>query len=309
MSKDKKSERVNREELLAAFAQDPRSVDSQFNEATELHKEQFYKQLYGKFEITGMPDHWDYDWFMDTLFKKGYLCITDTYAGVVPLECGLAGINIWSRPTSAIIANHLLGSFQRTIGKNCVVVRLQYNFGNVTRLANLTSGMLSCADGSIATNLINTRVAFIAEAEDKTDADTWKTIYDDVSSGKPAVVVRKGLLSKGSNYTYLNPKQSFIADQVVDLKKELEADRMRKIGIKNTVDKKQRVQSAEVDSVNDQCDYNIQHWIKTITRGLDEANKMFGLNLKLKVNDFSEEVDDGEGGNPLQPDTVEPSAT
>lgn len=288
--------------LSQFWSQEPSEVWAQFTDATEMHKDIYMRQLMGKYDIAGMPDWWDHDYTMRLLFEAGYFCITDTSMGVLPLNCGLAGINVWNRPTTAVIANHILGSFERTIDEDCVIVRLQYNFQGVGRMRDIYSSLLACADGSIATNLMNTRVTFVAEADDPASKKSWEKMYDEVSAGKPCVVVRKGM--NPSQFYYLNPKNSYIADMIIDAKKEIEADKLRKIGIQDTVDKKQRVQSAEVDNANAECKFNSEHWIRTVRRELDKANKMFGLNLSFEVKEV---IEDGkEGIDAADVDGVEP---
>lgn len=279
-----KHQRVSFKDLLENFfQQEPGSVWSQYTESTEMHKDIMLRELMGKFEIEGMPDWWDYDWFMTTLFLRGYLCITDTAMGVIPLKCGTKGINVWNRPTSVVIANHILGDLERTIDVDCVVIRLQYNFQGIERMRSVYSSLLATADGSIAVGLMNTRATFVAEADDEAQAKSWKYMYQKVSEGEPAVVVRKGM--NPSNFYYLNPKQSFVADLVQDVYEKIHGRWLHNIGIRHEVSKKQRVQSAEQDAMNDECEFDILHWVHTIEEGLDKANKMFGLNLKLKVNE------------------------
>lgn len=280
-------------DLLAEFfQQEPGSVVSQFTEATEMHKDIMAREVFGKFEIEGFPEDWDYNWFMQTLFIRGYVAITDTAMGVIPLSCGLSGINVWNRPTTAIFANHILGNFERTIGVDCAVIALQYNFQGITRMLDIYSGLLASADGSVAVNLMNTRVAFVAEAENEAQSKSWKYMYDKITRGEPAVVVRKGM--NPTNFYYLNPKQSYIANDVHELKRNIWQDWLCKIGIAKNVDKKQRVQSAEIDSANSECEFDIRHWEKTIREGLEKANQMFGLNLRLKVYENAPEDNTSE---------------
>lgn len=287
-----KNKNIPFKDLLSQFfSQEPESVWSQYTEATEMHKDIMLRELMGKLEIEGMPEWWDYDYFMKTLFLRGYICITDTAMGVLPLKCGTAGLNVWNRPTTAIIANHILGDFERIIDVDCVIVRLQYDYQGIERMRNIFSSLMATADGSIAVGLMNTRVSFVAEADSEAEAKSWKYMYQKVSEGEPAVVVKKGM--NPSNFYYLNPKQSFIADMVNDVFDKVHGRWLHCIGIRHELSKKQRVQSAEVEATNDVCEFDIKHWIHTISESLNKANKMFGLNLRLKVNDnVNTEIDE-----------------
>lgn len=109
-----------------AFGQKPNKVDAQFTARTEYYKWVLLNKIKGEIEIT-CPETWDTDYFLDTLLLEGKICITDTTAGVMPLQCGVFGLNAFQRPTSVNIANPVLGSFTRNIDQNCI---LMYLFDN-----------------------------------------------------------------------------------------------------------------------------------------------------------------------------------
>jgi hypothetical protein len=135
------------------------------------------KKLFGAFEFSGIPDAWDYDYFLTHLFIDGYIAITDTAIGVIPLRCGVTGINVFDHPTTAIFANPVLGNFERELfGENsatsCALVKLQYDYNGIMPLIERYSELLAMCDNSIAVNLRNSKVAFIGFVSSKQQAAT-----------------------------------------------------------------------------------------------------------------------------------------
>lgn len=256
-----------------------------------------FKKLFGAFEFGGVPDTWDYDYFLTNLFITGYVAITDTPIGVIPLRCGITGINVFDHPTHAIFANAVLGNFERELygddtAISCALIKLQYNYGGVMPLINRYATMLSLCDNSIAVNLRNSKVAFIGFVSSKQQAATMQKMYKDIDDGKPAVYVKKDDITT-DDILYNRVKESYIANDVQLLKQSIKNDFLTEIGLNNAnTDKRERLVVDEVNANNTEIRANVQHWIDTINEGLRRANSLFGLSLSCKLRHF----DEGERG-------------
>lgn len=270
--------------LREFFASKPSDVDGVLNSAAMYYRYYLLKKLFGRFDFR-IPDSWDKDYMLDALFMEGYFIVTDTEAGIVPLRCGLTGINIYNHPTTAVVANPVLGNFDRTIGIDCALVQLQANYGGVYPMINRYATMLAMCDSSIAVNLMNTKAAFVFGASNKAQAETFKKMYDQITCGQPAVFMKDGLNDE-SIYTF-RVKENYIADDVQLLKRKLVNEFLTEIGINNTnLDKRERLTDDEVNANDQEVIANIQHWIDNITRGINDVNKMYGLDIGFTVRDF-----------------------
>lgn len=276
----------------------PREMKGQLNTDGIIQRDILLNQLLAAITFEGAPDEWDMEYLKMHLFLDGKICITDTAAGVLPLKCGTTGVNVYDRPTTCVIANVVLGNFERTIGEDCALIHFKQDYLGLWPVLELYSYFLSAADSAIAVNLMNSKVSFLGECDDKAQVQTMKKMYDQISCGEPAVFVRKGV---ASNFTYLNPKQSFIADQILEVRKSIRDEYLALIGIRNVnSEKKERLITAEVDAGNSEVDYNIHHWLENINAGLEVANRLYGMNLRAVKTDFApKEVDNGD--NAIQP--------
>lgn len=268
------------------------------NERLQLeYKTWCLKKLFGAFEFGGVPDEWDYDYLLTNLFIHGYIAITDTSAGVVPLRCGITGIDIFDHPTRAIFANAVLGNFERNLyGDNpatdCALVKIQYDFMGVTPVVDRYAALLALCDNSIAVNLRNSKVAFIGLVSSKQQAATFEKLYRDIDGGKPAVYAKKGDGLSTDDIYYNHVRETYIANDVQLLKQSIKNDFLTEVGLNNAnTDKRERLIVDEVNANNDEVQANVQHWLDNIRDGLRRANSLFGLNLSVSLRKF-----DGEKG-------------
>lgn len=270
--------------LREFFAAKPSEVDGVLNSSAMYYRYYLLKKLFGRFEFT-IPEGWDKDYMLDALFMDGYFIVTDTEVGIVPLRCGLTGINIYNHPTTAVVANPVLGNFERIIGETCALVQLQANYSGVYPMINRYSTLLAMCDSSIAVNLMNTKAAFVFGASNKSQAETFKKMYDQITCGKPAVFMKDGL--NDESFFTLPVKQNYIADDVQLLKRKLVNEFLTEIGINNAnLDKRERLTDDEVNANDQEVIANIQHWIDNITYGINEVNRLYDLGVSFRVRDF-----------------------
>lgn len=233
------------------------------------------------FELTGCPDNWDLDYVLEKIFVNGYICISDTAAGILPLECGISGINVYNHPTTCIIANPVLGNFEKTIDETCALVKLQYNYTGIMDIIAHYATKLSECDASIAVNLMNSKVAFIGLVGSKQQAQSMKLMYDKIAQGEPAVFVRGDQIN-ADNILYNHVKENYIASEVQRLKRQIMSEFLTEIGVNNAnTDKRERLTDNEVEVNDHEIQLNSAYWLEQMREGFDKANELFGLSVKL----------------------------
>lgn len=251
-----------------------------------------FRKAMSIYELSGVPEEWDLDYFMSVLFSQGFITITDTAMGILPLKCGVSGINVFNHPTTVIVANPVLGNFSRTIDEDCVLVKLSYDYRGLMDIIYRYATMLAECDNSISVNLMNSKVAFIGLVESKAQANSMKLMYDKISSGEPAVFV-KGSQINGDQILYNHVKENFIASDIQILKRKIMSEFLTEIGVNNAnTDKRERLTDNEVEANDSEIQLNAGYWLEQIREGLNKANKMFGLNLAIELkNTFNTEGD------------------
>lgn len=272
------------------FARRPKDVDGVANTSSMYYRDWLLKKILSRFEFSGIPTYWDSDYFLEVLFLEGHVCITDTPAGILPFKCGLTGIGIFEQPTNCIIANPVLGNFDRSIDVDCALLRLQYNYQGCGWMINRYATLLAMCDSSVAVNLMNTKAAYVFRASSKAQAATYQKMYDDITQGRPAVFVGENGNINEENMFVMPAKQNFVADDVQLLKRKIINEFLTDIGINNTnLDKRERLTDDEVNANNDEVLANIQHWYDNIQDGINRTNALYNLGLSVKIREFKKE--------------------
>lgn len=280
------------------FGLAPTDVEGQFAARTLYYKDRLFRRILSIVKLENCPKDWDIEWFKKQLFLRGYMCIGETISfGVIPMYCTFAGLNLYDRPTECIISNHKIHNLTLKIDKNCVLVHLQNNYQGVMQLLNIYAMKLASIDSGIDVNIMNTKAAWMFDCDGKAQEATAKQIYDDITKGRPAVFVRannnSNLNSDGKiGITMLNVKNTYIADDLQDIKRQVMYEFLTEIGINNAnVDKKERVNTLEVQANDDELRNSIDDWKENLETQFNKVNKMFGLNIKVSFPYYRKEVE------------------
>lgn len=285
-----------------AFGVQPTQVKGVYNTRTEYYSTQLERLSFGMIDIDYNTDLyvWDKDYMREGILLKGLLTITnDDNGNLLPLKCGATGINVFNRPTEIIIANPVVGSFQRIIGKDCEIIYLQSKqgsrFRNLKPIITLYAQKLANCDAAIDINLFNSRTTSIFRAPNNNVAESYKAMYDEISEGNPAVFVDEelgNLLQNGkeSNFYVIKAKENFVADLVQTEKMQIINEFLTTIGI-NTANttKRERQIVDEVNANNIEIKANIKLWKQNIEDCVDRVNRMFpDANLKITFPFYEE---------------------
>lgn len=233
-----------------------------------------------------LPENWDADYFRYVIMGFGFCAIfkTDLF-GVIPQHCTLSGYNVFYRPTRALIANPLIGSTELDINKNCVILKLMPDYQSIADLVDYYGDLMALTYESLSINILNSRLAYLIAADGKADADTFKLLFDEILSGKPAVVYRKrqsqNTLVKGApadewQTLVQNLQQNFIAPDLLESLNAIRDEFLTMIGIPNLSErKKERVNIMDSKRNTYETQAKIDLWIDELNDGIERAKKMF----------------------------------
>ena len=242
------------------------------------------------YDFTGLPEEWAVNYFKYCIFAYGYLAVfnTDRY-GVICQECTLSDTyTLFRQPNIAIITNPVFKkSLELKIGKECEIIKLQPDYGNVMDIVSVYADMMALCLETAGINLLNSKTSYIFMSDNKAAAESFKKLYDKVASGEPMAVIDKNLLnedgSKNWDFFLQNVGQNFIVDKVMAALKNLEDQFNTRIGIPNAnTQKRERLITDEVKA-NDVDTHSLVYlWLDTLRDGLERVNKRFSLNLGVQ---------------------------
>ena len=277
----------NQENIITAI-QSPGIVHCNNTQLVNFLKRYLYQKAISVIDCD-IPDTWNRDYLLYTLYSLGYIAVvkTDRY-GVICQSCGLSGMDVYYAPTHALISNPLLsGILQPRIHVQCEVLKLTPDYCGINDLITYYANKLALAGETVDTNLINTKLAYIFTAGNKAAAASFKTLYDDIASGKPAVVVDKSLLrddgTLGIEMFNQQLSNTYIAGDVLSDMCKIEAEFDTVIGIPNAnTDKKERLITDEVNSNNIETNALSDLWLESLQDGSERVKKMFDIDIKFR---------------------------
>ena len=235
-----------------------------------------------------LPEEWDKDYFLYTLFGLGYIAVVDTdQYGVICQGGALGGYNLYYRPSYIIITNPLIKrTITANLDKDCALIKLQPDYGSIMDLVGYYADQLAIAAESLGINMLNVKSGTVFGAESKAKAESYKKMYDTLSDGDPAVVIDKKLLDDQGKPTWFpftqHIKESYVVTDILSDMRKIESMFDTDIGIPNAnTDKRERLITDEVNANNVETATRCELWLETLRKGIDKANSKYGLTISV----------------------------
>lgn len=235
-----------------------------------------------------IPENWDKDYFLYTLYGMGYIAVinTDQY-GVICQGGALGGYNLYYRPSYIIITNPLIrGTITANLGRDCALIKLQPDYSGIMDIVGYYADQMALASESLGINLLNVKSGTVFGAESKAMAESYKKMYDTLSDGDPAVVIDKKLLDDQGKPTWFpftqHIKESYVVSDILSDMRKIEAMFDTEIGIPNAnTDKRERLITDEVNANNTETASRCELWLDSLRTGIDKANEMYKINMSV----------------------------
>ena len=235
-----------------------------------------------------LPEEWDKDYFLYTLYGMGYIAVVDTdQYGVICQGGALGGYNLYYRPSYIIITNPLIrGTITADLDKDCALIKLMPDYSSIMDIVGFYADQMALAAEAMGINLVNVKTGTVFGAENKNKAESYKKMFDTLSAGDPAVVIDKTLLDDQGKPTWFpftqNVKEMYVTTDILSDMRKIEAQYETVIGIPNAnIDKRERLITDEVNANNVSTASLGEVWLESLRKGLQKANEKYNLNLTV----------------------------
>lgn len=238
------------------------------------------------------PEEWSVinadNYFLYVLYCWGFIGIieTDKY-GVIPQQCTLSGYNIVYQPSRLMINNPLINrTLEPRINIEAALIQLQPDYLGILDIVDHYAQQKALLSEALAVNAVNSKLSFVFGANNKSQAESLKELYDKIMGGDPAVFIDSKLFDNAGNLqmTFINKdvKGSYIITDLLNDIKMLDDMFNTEIGIPNANhDKKERLLVDEVNANNFETKSKAQIWLETLKRGCKTARDLFGISLDV----------------------------
>jgi len=280
------------EQALDYFNMQPSEVKGRANAGTEYYKRLLYTKLFSTLKFT-IPESWKLNYFRFWLFHFGSIAVVYTNEfGWVCQPYSIEKLDLYYQPAVILVNNQFVENKVGVIGYNSGIIKCMDDYFGLDDVVTRYATDLAQCDRSIEVNLMNSNVTAFFKATDKKNAEAIKEAYGQATMGKPFVVVNKEALGDESIETLLpNIKNNFIVTDLLTARRGILNAFLTEIGIRNAnYDKKERLNSQEVNENNDETSANISVIYDNIKKSMDIINEFSGLGLDVEyVYDYSEE--------------------
>jgi hypothetical protein len=267
----------------------PTGVQVHDNTTAAYYTRYLLKRAMAMLELK-IPKAWNAAYFKYVLYAFGYVGIIDSSRyGVIPQQCTLSGYDVFYSPAKIIVTNPLMtggrGNGTYRIGSNCEIIKLQPDLSGVVDICQMHATRLALMHEALEMNLANSKLAYVFTADTKARAATLSSIFDEIQSGKPAVVGGAGLIDpKTGNKRWEafsnNLKQNYIAVELLQNMRQTLNDFDSFLGIPSAnQDKRERMVEAEVTSNRIEADTLLDVMYNSVKDGIERVNAMFGDRL------------------------------
>lgn len=241
----------------------------------------------------GMPQNWSKNYIYPLLFLKGNFCVMNTARfGIIPQHGNPYGFDVQYQPTNYIVANPAFDATfngDLVIGENCEIVKLTPDWCGIGDLINSYAQRVAMALSNHDVASALAKFGFIFTAKNKSTAETFKVAFDDIMSGKLAVIINQALYDKETGkalYEFFNndiEKCYNVVKSALESVENLKHAFDMEIGIYTAPDKKERMITDEVEETKNAVMSKCELWVETLNECLEKVNAHYGLDIKARL--------------------------
>ena len=242
----------------------------------------------------------------------GYACFTKVGSDYYVLNCSLGGVpNAYYLPTLAIVANPYL-KFNKSleIDKDCVIIKNDSTYQGLLNLHKKYANLLAEVDISLKYGCWNSRLLNLVVAEtDSAKKDAEKILNKIVDGDEVGIIGGKQGLENIQTYPYSAGSDNTIKS-LLELRQYLYATWYIDLGINANYNMKRESLSANEVAVNEDTLLPlVDDMLQVREQAIDKINKMYGLNISVKLNSSWEKiqtaVENEEEQNDINTDLLE----
>lgn len=265
------------------------------NDATYIdYLERLKKVALSIFEWVNLPSSMNARWLERSLYYNGQCALLkDKKYGFINTNCSSAGyINIYGLPTRLNCysfeyqsqrklytgLNPLLTDKQQENMQNneCILVLNNWEAIPTCSTIELFAYRLYEAESTAFTNIRAQKTPVMILVDEKQRL-LMENLYNQYNGNQPFIFGDKNLL-EGTHIEALKTEAPFIADKVMEYKKEIWNEALTFLGINNVmVDKKERMITDEANQNNELINLNLQSYLAPRLEACKQFNEKFGL--------------------------------
>ena len=264
------------------------------SETYEDYFERLKKVALSIFEWQNLPDSMDERYLEQTLFFFGKATLLkDKNYGFINTKCAGSGyVNIYGLPTKLNCYSYSFNSMRKLYtGLNpnltdkqqennqyneCILVGNNWDYLPTASTIELFAYRLAEAEMTAFTNIKAQKTPVMIIVDEKQRL-LMENLYNQFNGNQPFIFGDKNQLD-GSLIKSITTEAPFIADKIMDYKKEIWNEALSYLGINNImVEKKERMITDEANQNNELINLNLQSYLAPRQKACKEFNEKYGF--------------------------------
>lgn len=239
------------------------------------------------FEWENLPKSMNEIWLERSLYYDGQAAILkDKKFGFINTRATTAGkLNLYGLPTklhcysieydtTRSVFNGLLPNVKEE--QQCILVQNNWNRIPTWYAMQLFAYRLYEAQRSADTNIKNQKFPVLVLTNDK-QKQSMINLYNNYDGNQPVIVADKNLM-EANELKSVNTNAPYVADKLIDYKKEIMNEALTYLGINNIMlEKKERLVQDEANSNNELINLNLQKFLAPRQLAAKQFNEKYGL--------------------------------
>ena len=254
------------------------------NGAAFQHELYMINRMQSMFKWSGLPDSIPPRILELYLQLNGNVAFTRYNGELYIFTGGLGGEpDVYYRPTIYTVANPALNfSKELKIDTDCIVMRNDSLMLGMRPLNRRYSAMLTEAELSMRTALINSRIISLITAENDRAKSAADKYIDDICAGKLGVIGSPALLDAIKTQPFSTASNTNMVTNLIEAEQYYKASWFNEIGLNANYNmKRESINAGESQLNNDALLPLIDDMLNNRKDGAEKVNAMFGTNISV----------------------------
>ena len=277
-----------------------KGLNSDFEDAQLVNGETYNDYIYrmkkiilSMFEWEGLPDTMNARYLEMCLYYKGQAALLyDENYGFINTQAVDSGyINIYGLPTLINCFSYSYNSMRNLYvagsdenpekDKECILVMNTFERVPTCSTIQLFAMRLAEAQRSADVNIKAQRTPVLIYGT-KEQEFTLRNLYAQYDGNTPVIYGNKDNLATSAIQS-IKTEAPYIADKMLEYKKEIWNEFLTYIGVSNLDEKKERLISTEANSNNEVINLNLESFLAPRKQACKEFKEKYGLDIDVKV--------------------------
>lgn len=236
-----------------------------------------------------LPDEINPYYFKWVINTFGYIGLFNMKEfGHVAMWGGFEGYDLYYYPKYMIFNSPAFKETQRReINKDCVLLNLKGDFSGFYDLVSFYADQLALLFEDAGISMVSSKYANVFACDNKAAAESFKRMFDQISSGEPAAFIDRNLYNDDGTPRWMNFQSDLVSNYIidklmVDIRKVIQLFDIE-VGIPSpNTEKRERMVTAEAEGTFDEARTRSEMWLEDLKKECKKAKDLLDFDIDVE---------------------------